>query len=39
VEALDTLPADAFPRTGKDVVVKGFRTEPDRRNDGGVALL
>jgi len=39
IEALGTLPPDAFPDTGRDVVLKGFTSPADVFSDGGVALL
>ena len=39
LDALQALPESAFPRTGKDVVIEGFRSPRGRYSDGGVALL
>jgi len=39
IDALSKLPDDAFPRTGKDAVLKGFLSPPDSNDDGGVRLL
>jgi hypothetical protein len=39
IEALGKLPNEAFPRTGKENVLKGFGSPPGPYDDGGVRLL